>query len=319
VRRLDPGLKSGDLRPFTPRRVGMQPIDWIVGAYFALTSLLLVFLGGRIAWEIPVAVRLIFFGILLFLRRSPVPRNRFWWLLRMSYPIFFYPYFYQEIGELNGIISSDRFDETVIAWEQAIFQCMPSVELRQWLSWKPLSEYLHLAYISYLLLAPFTIIVLFLKRKADAVCETVTTVTLTFITCYMIFIPFPVLGPFHVLSRPDPAEWGWFFPQLTHAIVERGSSMGTAFPSSHVAVAVSLLMQAARHDRALFRILLAIVPALVVGVVYGGFHYAIDAIAGLAIAISAGLIGPMLWRRLEEAREEVADRRRWRRRWLRRR
>ncbi len=307
---------SAEDRAFKPRRLGFQPIDYIVGAYFVFTGILLVIFGvfgDRVDWRVPLAVRLVFFGIMLFLRRSPVPRNRWWWLLRLSYPIFFYPYFYGEIQVLNQLITRARFDEIVIAWEQAIFRCMPSVDLRRWLNWKPLSEYLHLAYISYLLLAPFTIFTLFLKRKMDAVTETVTTVTLTFISCYLFFIFFPVLGPFQYLTPKDPANWGWFFPQFTHFVLLGGSSVGSAFPSSHVAVAVSLLIQAGRHDRLAFWVLLALVPGLAFGAVYGGFHYATDAVAGLLLALITTRVGPHMWRLMEAAQDELSDRRRLRR------
>jgi membrane-associated phospholipid phosphatase len=296
------GTSPARAREFTPRRLGLLPIDWLVAAYFAITLILLVIFGDRVAWELPVSVRLFFFGIMLFLRRTTTPRHRLWWLLRVSYPIAFYPYFYGEIRILNQLITPLRFDDVVVGWEEAVFHSMPSVDLRTWLPWKPLSEYLHMAYLSYYALAPFALITLLLKEKFAAVAETVFTVTMTFMTCYFLFIFFPVLGPFHYLDTPDPAGLGYVFPRLTRFVLDHGSSRGSAFPSSHVAVAVAVLLQAWRHDRFVSTVLFFIVPALAVGAVYGGYHYAIDAVAGLIVALLISRVGPGLCRKLTERR-----------------
>jgi membrane-associated phospholipid phosphatase len=123
---------------------------------------------------------------------------------------------------------------------------------------------------------------------------------MTFMTCYVLFIFFPVLGPFHYLDAPDPARLGYFFPRLTRFVLDHGSSRGSAFPSSHVAVAVAVLLQAWRHDRLVLTVLLFLVPAVAFGAVYGGYHYAIDAVAGLIVALLISRVGPGLYRSLSE-------------------
>ncbi|MBD3334688.1 MAG: phosphatase PAP2 family protein, partial [Candidatus Eisenbacteria bacterium] len=67
------------------------------------------------------------------------------------------------------------------------------------------------------------------------------------------------------------------------------------FPSSHVAVAISSFVVMRRLHRKLSWIILPVVIGITVGVVYGGFHYAIDAIVGLLVGWGVGLMGPMVY------------------------
>jgi membrane-associated phospholipid phosphatase len=125
-----------------------------------------------------------------------------------------------------------------------------------------------------------------------------TTIALGFFICYLFFVVFPVAGPrylFPPLSGP-PARSEIY--AAVHAILDRGSSKGTAFPSSHVAASVSSLLAAWRESRSAGAILLLPVSALVVGTVYGRFHYGVDALAGLLVAAAAFAATPWLVARL---------------------
>ncbi len=75
-----------------------------------------------------------------------------------------------------------------------------------------------------------------------------------------------------------------------------GSAKGAAFPSSHVAGAVVIWLLAWKLSRGVFWAFAPVVPALILGTVYGGFHYAVDALAGVATGVAGYLAGPWLWR-----------------------
>ena len=69
-------------------------------------------------------------------------------------------------------------------------------------------------------------------------------------------------------------------------VLDQGDSWGAAFPSSHVAGAVVATLCALRFWRPLGLVLLPLTIGLIFAVVYGQFHYAVDAVAGLAVAIA---------------------------------
>jgi len=280
---------------YRPRLRGLLPADWVLAGYFAATAILLLRAPGH-AIVVPLAVRLAFFAILFGLRRWPVPRNRFWSFLRLAYPVVFYPYCYAELDLLNTLVTTSRFDEAILVVERAVFRSMPSVELRAWLPWRPLSELLHFAYLSYYLVPSFVVLVLFARHRDYEMAETTAVITATFVACYVCFIFVPVVGPFHHLVPPDPEPLG-VVATVVHRILHAGSSVGTAFPSSHVAIATAALLQAIRYDRMAAIVLWVIVPCLALGAVYGGFHYAIDASCGAVLALLVNPIARALSRR----------------------
>ena len=59
-----------------------------------------------------------------------------------------------------------------------------------------------------------------------------------FYLCYTAFLLFPVAGPRYLLPAAENAATAVPAARLTHRLLERGSAWGTAFPSSHVAVAL---------------------------------------------------------------------------------
>jgi membrane-associated phospholipid phosphatase len=88
------------------------------------------------------------------------------------------------------------------------------------------------------------------------------------------------------------------FYQLAHRILEAGSSRGAAFPSSHVGVSFAQTAMCFVALRRWAPLLAVLSTGLAVGAVYGGFHYATDAVAGFAFALLLFFLAPRLARTL---------------------
>lgn len=226
-----------------PGRVGaswkrrLLPVDACVLLYLAATGVLLLANAGQVDRPLPVVFRITFLVALVVVLRSPAPASGFLRFLRLAYPVFLYPLFYEELDILNRLVTTTHFDPVIVDIERALFRSQPSVSLREWLPQPWIAEILHFCYVSYYAFAPLVFIRLGFKETWDGVAETATVVTATFVACYVWFIAFPVTGPFHHFSPPDPRTLGYLLPEVTHWILHRGSSVGTAFPSSHVAIA----------------------------------------------------------------------------------
>jgi membrane-associated phospholipid phosphatase len=113
---------------------------------------------------------------------------------------------------------------------------------------------------------------------------------LTFGVCYLTFIAFPVAGPYYVLPRLENQTG--FFPPIVHSILAQGASRGAAFPSSHVAGAVTVFWMTARFEKPLVPLMGTLCAGIFLGTVYGGFHYAVDALAGLVLGSLLAFAGP---------------------------
>ncbi len=208
------------------------------------------------------------------------------------YPIVAFALFYSEVGLLVKAVHAGVFHDAAIQdLEQIVFGFQPARELHLLWPWRLLGEYLHLGYFAYYFLTPTLAAVLWLRRPRREFEIAIGTVALSTYSCFAIFVLYPVVGPYHAFPRSDPATVGYLLPGLVRSVLDRGSAVGAAFPSSHVAVAVTAWIMAMRYHVRLARVFALIVPALAVGAVYGGYHYAIDALAGAALAILVSFPG----------------------------
>jgi membrane-associated phospholipid phosphatase len=131
------------------------------------------------------------------------------------------------------------------------------------------------------------------RRKLAA---TTLALVLVYAVCFVVYPLFPVDGPRFLLG-PAPAPDG---PVRSYvlALREHGSSRGTAFPSSHVAASTVAALCALQHQRRLGWIAASIAAGLTIATVYGGFHYAVDALAGLMLGVAVWLLSNAIWRAL---------------------
>ena len=260
------------------------PYDWVAIGYLALTGvLILIFYKNVARWYFYLIARVLYItGIVLltFTDESTLFPLRF---LRDWYPLSTIALFYFEMGKLTQMVFQRYFDDTVIRWEKWVFKGMPSLDLSSRFPSVLLSETLHLCYFSYYIIAVFLAAWLYFSGRIGPFQETVFAETLTFNLSLLCYPFLPTTGPRYLFEKiQGPLSKGFFF-KLTHAIVSRGSSKGTAFPSSHVSLSVIVLLYALRYDSIAFLILLPMCVGLTLSTIYGRFHYAIDALVGAVL------------------------------------
>lgn len=269
--------------------------------YLAATGILLILQRARV----PAVGIALHFGVLAAIGAATwlklVPRWLQLWAPLMSL-LFLYtemPMLIRAAGHLT------LFDATVIGWESALVGGQPALEwATQWPS-RFISELLHLAYLSYYAIIFSVPAALYLTSRRGDFSDAVFALMLTFVVCFLWYICFPVAGPRYVgaAARSVPAGP---IRSLVVWLLETRSSEGTAFPSSHVAVAVAQSILAVRYFGRRGWFVSVITVGLALGAVYGGFHYAVDVIAG---ALLGGITaGAAIWavRRQGSARQANA-------------
>lgn len=221
---------------------------------------------------------------------------------RVFLPVVLTPLLYTELETLGQLVAPGYLDATVQGWEAALFGEQLSLTAARRFPQTWLSELLHFGYISYYFVVPGAAIAVYRSGGRRALARLTLTVGTAFFVCYLCFAVFPVAGPRYEFARiRGPGADGVLFG-LVHGVLEAGSAKGTAFPSSHVAAAVAALLAARRDARSWYRISLVPVVLLVIGTVYGRFHYAVDALAGLVVAFAAFAATPWLRRVLDGGR-----------------
>ena len=217
-------------------------------------------------------------------------------ILRDWYPIATIPIFYLEIPPLTQMVLQGYFDDKIIEWEGRLFNGQPSIYLSERFPSRWFSELLHLCYFSYYPIVFGLATLLYLQGRHEAFHEVVFAEILTFNLCLIWYIFMPVMGPRYKFEKiTGPLAAGSIF-RLVHMVLSNASSKGTAFPSSHCAIGVIVVLCAALYHPIAFTILCPFGVGLVVGTVYGRFHYALDAIIGTLLAIIVFGAAPYLYR-----------------------
>jgi membrane-associated phospholipid phosphatase len=235
-------------------------------------------------------------------------------MLHTFYPLILLAGFYSAIGVLNdgrGVEAILARDAVVQRWEAALFGGQPAYD---WIRRAPSvfwSGALHLVYLSYypMILLPGPMLAA--RGRWDGARRLVFALMLAFVVCYLMFILFPVAGPNYAFPHPTgPVREVWS-ARIVYDLLEGGSSVGAAFPSSHVAATMAATIAAWRAWPALGRVMLIPFLLLVVAVVYCQMHYAVDAVSGLAVGLGVSVAAPRLWIRSVSsrvARHEAAAR-----------
>jgi membrane-associated phospholipid phosphatase len=264
------------------RGTRLRPVDLLLAGYLAVVSIVAVIRAPALpnCWWLLIAHAL--FGVLLYLITrpglGPIGRS-----IREIYPLLLLVALYSELDVLNGPAAATVYDATVQGWELAVFGVQLSTEWWRAMPSRFWSAVLHAAYLSYYLIVVAPAFYFVWRRELVALRHFVLVVMSTFVVCYLVFVFFPVAGPYYVFPRPDP----WFldnvFARAVYDTLAAGSSYGAAFPSSHVAAAVAATLSTGRGSRPLGRILAVPTLLLTVAVVYCQMHYGVDALAGLLV------------------------------------
>jgi len=261
----------------------MSPASAITAGYLIL-GLVPLLAGGFDLPRIGMALaHLVVCAVLLYLGRKDRGERISigTWL-----PLLIIPILYTELAVLNQWGGTRFFDTAVQGWEAILFPGNPSATLAGYEPSWLVSEPLHFAYMCFYPLIYIQVARLHLQRRAEAFHRTVTALVLGFLLCYVVFILFPVQGPRYLGTGPLGIPDGPF-RLLALAVLEVGSSQGSAFPSSHVAVFVALTLMALRYQRKTGYALTFVSGAMAFGAVYGGFHYAVDIVAGVGVGVVA--------------------------------
>lgn len=274
----------------------LRPVEQMLLGYVGFTTVAGSFRLGAQPAIAGVLVANVLILILMALASRP-DLGRAGRILREVYPLILLAAFYPAIDILNSFGAVSVHDLAVRRWEHLLFGGDIS---RTWWQSSPSvfwSTVLHAVYFAYYPIVSGPVVYFLATGRTDAARRTVLWLISAYLICYVAFVLFPVAGPYYEFPRPA----GWFVDnwaaRLVYGTLDQGSAYGAAFPSSHVAATLMAVAGAFAGSRALGWVLSGPAALLTVGVVYCQMHYAVDAIAG--VALSAVLV--VFWVRREKA------------------
>lgn len=275
------------------------PVDRLVAAYNFLLAVVWLATGSasRYVW-VAVALHLAG-GVLpaLLVRlpsRLPKPAK----LLRDLYPMLMMPAFWTEIDVLFPLRHTDTFDGLVFGIEQALFGGQLA---ETWMPSAPypwLSEVMHFLYFAYYGVVYLPLLYVAVSGRVQATQDMVWRFMVAYLSCYVVFLFFPVDGPHFLLDHYQGELTNGFFYNVVAFVQAAGDSRGCAFPSSHVIGSVTSAYLAWRWLPRPVAILLSVEAlGVAVSAVYTQNHYAVDSVVAIVWALALQiLVLPLLQR-----------------------
>ena len=277
------GITSSDMRAIWPGA--------LLAVYLVGTGVLLLTGFGHVGIGVLVAHFAVLFAVGAATWTSIAPT----WL-RAWMPLLLLLFFYSEMPALiQAAGHAHGFDAAVIRLEQALFGTQPAQEWARAIPAPSVSEPLHLAYLAYYPIIYSVPLLLWKAGRRSDFHAAVFTLMLTFVACFLCYLIVPVAGPRYFWASAAPEG---FFRSIATWLLEARSSRGTAFPSSHVAVSVAQSVLAIKYFGTRGAVVAVITAGLAAGAVYGGFHYAVDVLAGILLGLLTAFGGLRLMRAL---------------------
>jgi membrane-associated phospholipid phosphatase len=214
---------------------------------------------------------------------------------------------YTNLHDTIGFVNRHDVHRYLDALDREIFGVQPAVWAERFIT--PVrTEAMQFFYMNFFWIAPSTSLILLLRGRWSEFRATTFGVLLCFYLGYVLYVLFPAAPPRLVLVY-DFTRNLTGNPMLFSSLSARAFELvpvdsRAAFPSLHVAVSLVALAFAWRYLRFWFYALLPFVAGLWASTIYLRHHYAVDVIAGWALAPVAIVLAPRLdgwWARRQAA------------------
>lgn len=248
---------------------GLMPRGYLVGLSFALLAVAVLVLAPRDYQGAPRLIRFV----------------------RAFYPQAIFGFFFMESIKLSALALGGRSHDGFFAsLDQAIFGMQPAIEFSGALKHLPWwNELMFGAYFSYYVILAITPWLPWLRgdeREAEREISLLSAYMLIMFTFYVFF---RVQGPKYWVPELLASGYmdfeGGLITDFMRGILKGKVLSGAAFPSTHAAGTLILCLFIAKTTRPLLPLYGLILFLVCLSTVYIRAHWAIDIIAGLAVAL----------------------------------
>jgi membrane-associated phospholipid phosphatase len=209
-------------------------------------------------------------------------------------PIFIVPVVFDSLGDMIPWLWHGYFDDALIRVDFALFGVHPTVWMERFIH-PLLTTALQFAYISYYPMTIVLAVTLAVKGREEQFDEAVFGIILCFYLSYLGYILIPAVGPRYALAhlQTQGLEAGPLVVAIQETLNALENTKTDAFPSGHTAIAVVTLFYAWKmKENLLAVVLLPTVTALIFSTVYLRYHYVIDVVAGVLLAVATLALAP---------------------------
>lgn len=244
-------------------------------------------------------------GVLLALKRSS---TEVWGFLRHWFGLVYLPLCYKEVPYLVSALRLQPADLTLANWDSRMWNVDPVF----WLSSLQTPALVELLQIVYSLFIPGVLglaILLWWHKSRAEFRYGAFMLAATFLLSYLGYLLLPARGPrlMPYAAFHPPLRGLWTFDFLQRLLDSLEGVQYDCFPSGHVAAVLVGCYVARRISRRAFYAFSVFASLIAFSTVYLRYHYVIDVIAGMALAIVIVVAAPRIYRRLGSQVPEEAE------------
>ncbi len=261
----------------------LRPYEWLIVAFFSYVAAIapLFITSGETRW-LPAAVAGVVAAILLGLSRHNS-------ILRDWVPLGFTLAAYREMNWFTPAVRNHHLENAWIVWDRWL---LDTVHLRAAIEGAGalIPSYLEICYVLVYAIAPIALAILLLNHHRDHVNTFWLAYLAGTLTAYALFPYFPSDPPRTVFAGADLPHIVTIFRHFNLAILGEYGIHSSVFPSAHVSSAFASawgLMIAMPERKRYGWIVAAYALSVAIATIYGRYHFATDALAGLAVSFLA--------------------------------
>lgn len=280
---------------------------WPIDKLFIANSVIQICLFGVAARNDPRAVLFIMahiaaIGLVLALARAS---SEPWIFMRHWFVLAYLPLCYKGSPYLITALRLHAVDFRLASWDMAMWKNDPVF----WLSSFQNPGVVELLQVVYTMFIPGVValgILLWLNRPKAEFRYGTFLISATFLISYLGYLLLPARGPrFTVYAIEHPLQGLWTFPLFQRLLDVLEGTQYDCFPSGHVAVVIVGAYLARQISPLAFRTFAVFAALITISTIYLRYHYVIDVIAGMALAILVIAMAPWLYPKLESSKSEI--------------
>jgi membrane-associated phospholipid phosphatase len=211
-------------------------------------------------------------------------------------PILFLVLIYESLGDLIQYLQPD-IDPRLIQIDFFIFGVHPTLWMEQWIvTW--FTDIMSLAYLSYYFIPVVLVVVLYLKDRMVEFDRAMFVLAFGYYISFIGYILFPAIGPRYAMTHlyTIPLEGSFITDFVRDTLNTLEHNKRDCMPSGHTQIVLVALYLAHRYEKFLFYLFVPIICALILSTIYLRYHYVIDLLVGMVLAIGCLIVGPRLYR-----------------------
>ena len=243
-----------------------------------------------------IAVAIVFLAALAGARRR-WPESSWVQALREVVPFLTCILIYTNLHDTIGFVNPNDIHGFLAELDRQLFGVIPCVWAQQFIT-PARTELMSFLYLNFFWIAPSTALLLLFRRRLPEFRAAIMGVLVCFYFGYFLYVLLPAAPPRLVLPYEFTRNLQGY-PSLMSNLSAQAFSLlpvdsRAAFPSLHAAVSLVALIHSWRYLRPWFWVLLPFSVGLWASTIYLRHHFAVDLIAGWALAPIAVWVAPRL-------------------------